>query len=462
LRILGFFVLLTACTKIAEGPVCGSGTTEKDGACVVALQCGDGTELVNGACVAALGCGNGTEEVDGACVATGDDVSCADGTRLEGTTCIPVNVGEAASPAELVTFACVKNRCDASKVVEYWDKLAGWNDHATVRTLTFTEVSADEYDFVVTDKDGAAAELVFNAGTPVTLTLVNLAANTKTHFLTAPAFSRAVAWRKVATAKAEYHGPTFDALGLKVDATAGTSMELRFVPMVAGTYGSYCELGVTGGGSYASVLSGEVVLDLTKGHAGKGMVADLTIAGELKVDGLAVTLFHDVGLDRASTLDGDGRRDKNHAVWKVDGVDQADKTYFEVDAADGSIRFEEPDESSYDYSYDDIAMTVGKGYALRLKSIDSNERDHFLTSPGFFQDSVLRQAEDASGTVKAGYLSGIMVKPGGYADLYLVPTVARTYSAYCEIGVRTANNGAPDLATGHAGKVMTMTITVAN
>ncbi|MEM6533583.1 MAG: hypothetical protein AAF654_13240, partial [Myxococcota bacterium] len=115
------------------GNDCGLGTVESDGDCVAAISCGSSTALVDGECVAS--CGTGTMLMNGQCTAMPDglvcgadtvvdpdgeacvvaetactapasfdsgtgrcvspsEVSCGDGTELNGSVCIPACPGE--------------------------------------------------------------------------------------------------------------------------------------------------------------------------------------------------------------------------------------------------------------------------------------------------------------------------------------------------------------------------------
>jgi hypothetical protein len=75
-------------------------------------------------------------------------------------------------------------------------------------------------------------------------------------------------------------------------------------------------------------------------------------------------------------------------------------------------------------------------------------------------DSVFRAAVDIDVEVRAAYLATVTVQPAARIQVFVVPTVAREYQTYCQIGVSHASNGAPDLTTGHAGAGMHDLITV--
>ena len=101
-------LVLVACSKGADTPVCGPGTHDEAGTCVVTLRCGAGTHQSGSDCVGDLGagptcaagthlasdntcqadvvCGAGTHPDAGACVSNS---TCGPGTHANGTDCEP-------------------------------------------------------------------------------------------------------------------------------------------------------------------------------------------------------------------------------------------------------------------------------------------------------------------------------------------------------------------------------------
>lgn len=90
-------------------------------------------------------------------------------------------------------------------------------------------VTLDEFSF-------APDALVFRAGRPYALTLVNV--GSADHTFTAPAFFRAIALRRpAATATAGAQGAPLDSVAV----AAGQRRTLEFVPVTQGTYPLRCE-----------------------------------------------------------------------------------------------------------------------------------------------------------------------------------------------------------------------------
>lgn len=101
-------------------------------------------------------------------------------------------------------------------------------DWSKMETVT---VTIDEHSY-------APHKLVFKAGRPYKLQLKN--AGEKDHYFTAPEFYKSIATRKAMVNKyAEIKAPYFDAF--EILKTSG-QIDLYFVPVVKGTYKSYCTI----------------------------------------------------------------------------------------------------------------------------------------------------------------------------------------------------------------------------
>lgn len=347
----------------------------------------------------------------------------------------------------------------ASEVVTYWR--TAWSERAQVRTLTFVETSGTEQLlFRVTDEAGgswdcangaACPGLTFTAGVPVTLTLKNAAGNIGRHTLTAPPFYRTVAWWKAESADAEYRAPAFDSVHLQVGAE-DRAITLSFVPMVPGSYLSYCTLGVMNGTRFAEIAAGTVEPNLATGHAGRGMHAMITVTdpnGALN----GITFAQDKLADRDPLLDLDERR--SPSWWTSPGTNQGRCCFpRELELVDVS-------DSAFEYVHggarvsevNPLMLYEGFGHPLVVQN-RSMTRRHTVTVPQLFVHSVLLRAEDSQGEVRLPYLTGVAVKAQRQTTLYVSPGAPAFHEAYCDVGTRHGAHGAPDLGTGHAGSGM--------
>lgn len=481
-------VTLTALVGCDEdfGKRCGAGTLEQNGECVpespggTSLSCGTGTVERDGACVPTmtLSCGAGTRESGGLCVptSTGTGLICGPGTMQEGLQCVPEDLPpEIASVEGLKAYACRSNRCSATLALDYWTRQAplidgtDWDTHAMVRTVTFVEVGAvqmgssvtfDELIFRVTDDQGGSWDckggdpcpgLMLEAGRPVTLKLINLANNLAPHYLTAAPFYRTVAWRRVLTPDAEYKAPAFDAVGLK-RGTSQLEATLSFVPIVPGTFESYCQLGVMDGARFPDIIAGAVTPNYASGHAGAGMHAKLEITDPM---GLFAghTLSQDQLIDRPAELDRDPRLASSW--WSNPTLNQGrcctDVVVDLAEPSDTEFVFEVGGER-LDEAHP-LVLAKDFGYKLSFRNTSAT-RKHYFSAPKFFETTLMRRAEDSHAYVVAPYLFEAAPLAGKQVDAYVVPTVAARFGTYCSIGVREGVHGAPDLATGHAGAGM--------
>jgi uncharacterized cupredoxin-like copper-binding protein len=345
------------------------------------------------------------------------------------------------SAETMVAAACSSDTCTTSKVVGYWKDL--WTDHAVQRTVRFVETDATHFSYAVTDGAGAPSTLEFEAGVPVTLTLVNPGDGTSKgkHYLTAPEFFRTVAWRKAETADAEYKAPYFDAVEVLYAAGSEKLLKLYFVPIVAGSFDAYCEIGVQKGANGKP--------DHSTGHSGLGMKLPIKVTSRF-------TRSLDTELESAwvSALGSDSRRSGSHAVW----ADGARNDSFKVQGG-APIRMVEVSGGALAFEPKTIRLTEGVGYVLGFSNVGSQGK-HYFTAPTLFASSVVRKTEDSHSELKAPYFSAIELLPGKSASMFLVPTKKGEYPAVCEIGVTKKPDGTLDHATGHAGKGMTATVIV--
>ena len=110
---------------------------------------------------------------------------------------------------------------DSDKIV----KAADWNK--------MISVTVQLYDYGYEPRD-----LKLKANQPYKITLTNT--GTKDHYFTAPEFYKAVATRKAMVNKfAEIKAPYFTAIEVL---RGGGTIDLYVVPVVKGTYGSYCQI----------------------------------------------------------------------------------------------------------------------------------------------------------------------------------------------------------------------------
>ena len=378
-----------------------------------------------------------------------------------GTECEePAEFGEAESVEEMANYACCPSfpqscstfrRCSSKLVVNYWNSIAGWNSNDTERTVTVTG-SGDTLSYGITDKQDAAAELTFELGKPVSLTILNEEGG-DTHFITAPKFFRTVAWRRIDTPDGQFTATTFDAVGAK--AGAG-SIKLSFVPMVAGTYTIFSETGVTDGENYGALIDGSFdQANLNTGNAGKGLVATITVI-ESEVLGES-TLFQETLLERDTALDSDARRYSTDPLW------DSPNTFYELEdvgqVGSGPILLQDSDSG---YAFEPASITLEKDTAYTLAFKNTGDPTHVYTAPSFFAASIMRDAQDDHAVVKAPYLTSVWLKGGesNTTKVTLAPiTLLGTLKTYCEAGVEHLE-GQPVLSTGHAGSGMIGTVTI--
>jgi hypothetical protein len=438
------------------------------------VTCGKGTKLDGTTCVLVAGSGGSTSSVtSGTGGAGGKALSCGPGTIENSGQCVPEPVPPTKpSVADMVARACSAGTCRASDVVNYWSKVIAnppydettWEDHAVRRTVTFKDdgTPGSKYAFEVTDTTTKQpAKLEFEVGVPVILTLVNpsTGANMK-HNFSSPAFFRAVAWRQATTSQAKYKAPAFDDFQVMWTATGTHRMDLEFVPIVAGNYTAYCSISMTNGGQYKAIADGKTMPDLNSGHAGLGMHGSVTVTDPLS---LKLKVFQEA-LARP-VADDDPRRSGSNAAWA--GLKGADGVPCTMDAGETVpcplVTFTELSDQQYAMSPATLPLTANLGYVVRLVN-PPNQVDHSWAGPHMFKDFVMQRAEDAEGGLRAPYLHSIQIAKtttaAAEADVHVIPTVKTSYLPYCEIGVKLGMDGVPDMATGHAGSGMLMTLNV--
>ena len=241
------------------------------------------------------------------------------------------------------------------------------------------------------------ADLTFEAGVPVILTLESSASNTSKHYYTAEEFYKSVAWRKAQTSHGEYKAPYFKAFELLV----GGRIELYFVPVEAGVYDVDCTL---------------------RGHAARGMVGTITVTPSPAGLGFVeATVDQEVSAAWNSQLDSDERLSGSHDVWATAQTVQVDM----VETDDGLAFSTTPR-----YAKD-------QGYILRLANPAGNASKHYYTASSFYRSCVTRKAQDSDAEIKAPYFKAVELLVDDdeekSLELFLVPTVAGSYSAICTI-----------------------------
>lgn len=339
------------------------------------------------------------------------------------------------------TAACPGGRCATSLVVRYWRDV--WNDVDLKRTMTFREGSAGAWQLELTDALGNPAAWEFEVGRPVTLTVINPTG--AIHDLTAPEWFRKVAWYEVVTTDASHHAPVFNAIELRAATNSDRQAVLRFVPIEAGTYAVWSAQGVEDGDLYVEIAAGTATPNLNTGDAAQGMQTTATVSGP------ALLAFAEGNPDRPASLDVDARRRDNHAVWQATT---------DVTVESNESLNEQTGVSVFTFLWSTTTLTRDVAYRLHFTNPSSNEREHSLTSPSLLRDAVVRSVEDAHVRLRLPYLQDSLVAQGSSVDLYLIPTLATTHTAYCRQGVSFGGAGHPDFSTGHPAAGMHNQVTV--
>lgn len=351
------------------------------------------------------------------------------------------------TPEGMRRAACLARRCSSGDAVRYWKD--DWDDFDVELTVTFRDADAATSSFEITDAAGPA-ELDFEVGVPVTLHLVapGDGSATAAHDFTATPFFRTVAWHEIETTDGAYRAPNFDAILPIFEPGVEHRSTLRFIPIVEGSFQAWSSQGVAGGDAYADIVAGTSSPDFGTGDAGKGMLVPIGVAG-----GFDLTLFQDRDPDRQANLDSDARRVATDPVWGAAAV-----VTIGIDARESLDP--ETGDSVFTFDWTTRVLAQGVGHVLELTSQPDNDFRHNFTALGLLVDSVMRRVVDSQIELRASYLATTNVEPGARIQLWVLPTLATDYQTYCQIGVVHADNGAPDLTTGHAGAGMRDTITV--
>lgn len=263
-----------------------------------------------------------------------------------------------------------------------WIASVNW-DQKTVVTVNMVESGPSTMSF-------SPNRLTFEAGKPYVLRIVNPTANASKHYFSPEGlgnFYQAIATRKIETSQAEYKAPHFN----EVENYIGGSLEIYFVPVLAGTYDILCTI---------------------PNHKAYGMTAQVTITG-----GTGNQLDLEVVPDFNQALATDARRSGSHAVWT--GV-----------VEDTVITRETP---SYAFVPANLARVKDAGYKIRLVNPSANSASHYYTAADWYRTVVFRKADDGQAEIKAPYLSAVELLVGGSTVLFVVPTVTGTFQALCTI-----------------------------
>ena len=234
----------------------------------------------------------------------------------------------------------------------------------------------DMFDFAFTPES-----LAFATGQPYKLEVVNVG-STK-HYFTAGKFYRSVAFRKAQTSQGEFKAPYFNA----IEVFPGDQVDLYFVPVVSGAYGSLCTIA---------------------GHEEQGMHGTITVAGALPESWptpVMAVVSEGNWVQAASTLVSD-------ADW-----DAMESLTVEM--------------SDFSFTPEKLTFQVGKPYKLSVVNVGAEK--HYFTAEGFYVSAAFRKAQDNSGEIKAPYFKAVEIFPGEQADLYLIPTKVGAYDSLCTI-----------------------------
>lgn len=245
---------------------------------------------------------------------------------------------------------------------------ADWDSMQTVR------VNMSDFAF-------APASLTLATGQPYKLEVVNDGA-TK-HYFTAGEFYRSVAFRKAQTSEGEFKAPYFKA----IEVFPGDQIDLYFVPVVPGAYGSLCTIA---------------------GHEEQGMHGTITVTGVMPESfptPLMAVVSEGDWVQTATTL-------VSEANW---------------DAME-SLAVEMTD---FAFTPEKLTFQVGKPYKLSV--INAGSEKHYFTAEGFYLSAAFRKAQDDSGEIKAPYFKAVEIFPGEQIDLYLIPTKVGVYDSLCTI-----------------------------
>lgn len=292
-----------------------------------------------------------------------------------------------AAVVSMSVAGCKKYTEDPSPVkASEWISKADWPKARTI-TLTFKE---KPYGIET------SSPLVFNAGQPYVLKIVNPAGNTEKHYFSAEGsnnFFTAIATRKAQTPDAEYKAPYFEAFELLVPTTSDRVLEVYFVPVKTGKYHILCTL---------------------PGHAAGGMHTDIEIKGD-------PALQLDLEVDPAfkTELAKDPRKSGSHAAWST----RVDKTITILETP------------AYSFNLSTLNLQQNQAYKLKLTQQVGNKEKHYYTSEGFYKSVVTRKLQDSHAEIKPYYLKAVELFQGNtFTEMFVVPTATGTFPVKCTIG----------------------------
>lgn len=142
------------------------------------------------------------------------------------------------------------------------------------------------------------------------------------------------------------------------------------------------------------------------------MVGTITVTG-----GEGNQLDLEVASDWDRSLDSDPRTSGSHAVW-----DSKVET--------SVLIVETP---SYGFVPTDLNLSKDVAYKIVIENPAGHESKHYYTAAEFYKTVVLRKAEDSQAEIKAPYFKAIEFLIGGETELFMVPTVAGTFTTLCTI-----------------------------
>ena len=222
--------------------------------------------------------------------------------------------------------------------------------------------------------------LTFEAGKPYILEVVNV--GEVKHEFVAEDFFRSAAFRKAEDSSAEVKVPFFN----EIEAFAGGSLELFFVPIMPGTYLLVCEI---------------------EGHREAGMEGTITVTGSPPTAPAPVL---------GNIADG---------PWVQDGAARVEAANWDALV---TLRIEL---GEMFFEPKQIALKVDTPYKLEI--VNTGQVKHEFVADDFFPTVAFRKAEDASGEYKGPTAREVEVLAGEQLDLYLIPTKEGTYLLVCEI-----------------------------
>ncbi|HVK97766.1 MAG TPA: hypothetical protein VM368_08110 [Flavisolibacter sp.] len=282
--------------------------------------------------------------------------------------------------------ACKKYTEDLTPVkASEWISKADWSTARTV-TLTFKE---NPYGIET------SSPLVFNAGQPYILKIVNPTGNKEKHYFATEGsnnFFTAIATRKAQTPDAEYKAPYFEAFEMLVPTTADRVLELFFVPVKTGRFHILCTIG---------------------NHAAEGMQADLEIKGDPSLQ-----LDLEVDPTFKTELAKDARKSGSHAVWSS----RMDKT----------VTINEV--PSYSFNPGTLNLKQNQPYKIRLAQQAGNKAKHYYTAESFYKSVVTRKLQDSHAEIKPYYLKAVELFEGNtFTEMFVIPTTAGSFPVKCTI-----------------------------